>query len=68
MWNVFSQCGGLICVKKHLRHWLNVRSVERVELFNVGEDMAEIVRHAGHFFVGETEVSQIGYVAYVFFR
>ena len=65
--NVFAQRGGFVGVEKHLRHRFNVRRVQRVELLNMRQNLAEIVRHARHFFVGQAEVRQIGDIADFFF-
>ena len=65
---VFAQRGGFIGLEENLRHRLDVRCVERVELCDMRQNMAEILRHAQHFFVGQAKVRQIGDVTDVFFR
>ncbi len=52
MGDVFAEGSGFIGVKKNLRHRLDACGVKRFELFNMRQNVPEILRHAEHFLVG----------------
>ena len=68
MRDVFAQRGGFIGIEEDLCHRLDMGCVERVELFNMSQNVAEILRHAQHFLIGQAEVCQGGDIADLFFR
>jgi hypothetical protein len=65
--HVLAQSGRLIRRVENLRHRFHVRGIELVELFDVCQDMTEVLRHAMHFFLGEPQIRKIRNITDLFF-
>ena len=59
MRHVFAESRDFVLAEQDLRHRLDIRCIELIELFDMGQDLAEVVRHTPHFFIGQPQIGEI---------